>query len=130
MQEYWPHYALTYQPADSGPAALKLTTESGKSGPEALVLVAGKPQRVAGTTLQLVEGAPGSGGAGLVFTRAPDGALTARPSQPMQRMDMASGEIKAELPAGADFAVEELVLYRVVDGGFQFVLQENIPTSS
>ncbi|MBK7703508.1 MAG: cytochrome c biogenesis protein ResB [bacterium] len=45
----------------------------------------------------------------------------------MQRMDMASGEIEAELPAGADFAVEELVLYRVVDGGFQFVLQENIP---
>lgn len=126
VQEYWPHYALTYQPADSGPAALKLTTV-GESGPEALVLVAGKPQRVAGTTLQLVEGASGSGGAGLVFTRAPDGAVTARPSQPMQRMDMASGQIEAELPAGADFPVEELVLYRVVGGGFQFVLQENIP---
>jgi hypothetical protein len=45
----------------------------------------------------------------------------------MQRMDMASGEIEAELPAGAPFPVEELVLYRVADGGFQFVLQENHP---
>ncbi|MDO9694428.1 MAG: cytochrome c biogenesis protein ResB [Candidatus Latescibacteria bacterium] len=126
VQEYWPHFSHTYQPADTGPAALKMTTV-GESGPEALVLVAGKPQRVAGTTLQLVEGEPGSGGAGLVFTRAPDGAVTARPSQPMQRMDMASGEIEAELPAGENFPVEELELYRVVGGGFQFVLQEVIP---
>ncbi len=231
--EYWPHYALTYQSADSGPAALKLTTV-GETGPEALVLVAGEPQPVRGITLRLVEGAFGSGDGGdtrwgrlrvragggsadfdvpdtlpaafthagwrftitefqsefqvgggtnfqgamtnpvirvaitdpqgragerllfalhpdfamgddggkdafpeldllyafdrgLTFARAADGAVTARASLPMQRMDMASGEIEAELPAGEAFPVEELVLYRIVDDGFQFVIQQNLP---
>ena len=64
---------------------------------------------------------------GLNFGRGDDGAVTARGTVAIDRIDMGSGEADASFPAGAEFAVEQSTLYRQAGGVFQFVLQESLP---
>lgn len=55
LTEYWPHYALSYQPAESGPPALALTVAT-PDGSEATTLVAGEAGDVGGLALRLLQG--------------------------------------------------------------------------
>jgi cytochrome c-type biogenesis protein CcsB len=61
---------------------------------------------------------------GITFAGGVDTGLTARATVPLQLLDMNSGQVEQEIPAGQSFPVAGMSLYHAPESGPSFVLQE------